>query len=110
MLPQTRDRNSHLAEETERPVVSHVCDWGVEYAHSQCFGEVLDILDPDPEDPLAPSRLRTADLVGEVQAVRAELLLDPERRPGVRQRLADCRRPRHRYTVEAPSRRWASNF
>jgi hypothetical protein len=93
MLTEASNPDPDLTQHPERRVVADVADRRVPNAGAQGIGEILDIRQTDPEDPLEAHGLRAANNVIEVQAVRLELLADPERLVCARHPSASFRRP-----------------
>jgi hypothetical protein len=95
VLAESGDGDLDLAEDAEWRVVADARDGRAARSCAQGVREVVDVGEVDPEDPSKSVGLGPADLVVEVQAVRRELLANPERFSGVRKRFPDDRRPAH---------------
>jgi hypothetical protein len=84
MIAKPCDGDPHLAEHAERRVIVHVADRRREDAGAQRLDQVLDVRANDAQDALEPCRLRSTDLMVEVERARDQLLADSARLFGER--------------------------
>jgi len=100
-VAKTSDRYLGLAKKAERRVVPDGRDWSTKDTRLEHGLEVLCVRELDAEDNAKPARLRGADLMVWVEAVRAQLFCNSPCVIGMRKQFSGQRWPWHPLILSA---------